>query len=630
MIHIRPPLLLMTLAVAAVAGHGATRGSAAVYRSPCAIVAAPDGKTLYVSDKTAGCVVVHDAAAGKKVREIPIPGQPAGMALSADGKTLYVAERLAGCVAVIDTERGGVTGRISVGPWPVAVTIAPKGNRLYVCDRGDHTVAVVDLATRRLLKQVAVVRDPVSAAITPDETRVVVANYMPQGAGNDPTLAAEVSILDATALEPIARVKLPPGSTGAAGVCLSPDGKWAYVVHAIGRFNVPITQLERGWAHTYALSILDVPAGSLAATVLLDDLTRGAADPSGILGSPDGKRLWISHAGTHEVSLVDVGLLHELLAGKVPASVASLKDGMRDNVWVRISQDRKVVGELVNDLTALYFAGVIRRAGTGGMGPRGLTLSPDGQKLYAANYFSGTIGVLDAIEGKLLATLTLGEQPSPDAARRGEIYFHDATRCFQSWHSCASCHLDDGRVDGLPWDFLRDGLGNPKDVISLVYMQHTSPHNRRATRPDPHECMRTGVTGSHLVVPTAADVDDLVAYAASLRPEPNPLLPKLAEAAARGKVVFEGKAACAGCHPAPYFTDQKMHNVGILTAVEPDGRYKTPSLIEAYRTAPYYHDGRAATMKDALTKHDPEGRHGNLRTLTLQEIDDLVAYVLSL
>ncbi len=246
-----------------------------------------------------------------------------------------------------------------------------------------------------------------------------------------------------------------------------------------------------------------------------------------------------------------------------------------------------------------------------------------------ANYFSGTVTALESLTGKTLQTIALGPQPPADAARRGELYFHDARRCFQSWHSCVSCHPD-GRVDALPWDFMRDGIGNSKDVISLVGVAHTSPHNRRATRPNPRECMRTGVIGSHLIVPEPSDVDDLLAYTTSLQPEKNPRAPQLSEAAARGKAIFEGKAGCAYCHPAPYFTDGKMHNVGFITPLEPDGKYDTPSLVEAYRTAPYYHDGRAATLKEALTTCDPEGKHGHTKELTPQEIDDLVAYVLSL
>ena len=602
---------------------------AAAYRSPLAVAVSPDGKTVYVSDKTAKCVTVLDVAGNQSSSDIPIPNEPNGLALSADGKTLYVAERKAHAVALIDAGKGAVSGRIAVGLWPVAVALAEKGKRLYTCNQGDHTVSVVDLAAGKEIKRIPAVREPSFAAVSPDESRVVVANLLPYGAGTDATLAAEVNILDAAAMAEKSRLKLPPGSTAVTGVCVSPDGKWAYVIHALGRFNLPITQLERGWVHTYALSILDIAAGTRLATVLLDDLTGGSADPWGIVGSADGKSLWITHAGTHEVSMIDIAKVHELLQGKVSGELAQLKDGSRDNIWVRISKDPKVIAQLANDLTALYIAGAIRRAPPGGNGPRGLALSPDGQKLFVANYFSGTVATLEAATGKLLGTVPVGPQPAPDAARRGEVYFHDATRCFQHWHSCASCHPS-GRVDGLPWDFMRDGIGNPKDVISLLYVQHTSPHNRRATRADPRECMRTGVTGSHLIVPETSDVEDLLAYAASLQPEPNPNLAQLGETAKRGKVIFEGKAGCAGCHPEPYFTDKKMHNVGILTPNEPDGRYDTPTLIEAYRTAPYFHDGRAATIKDALTKHDPDNLHGNVNNLTPQEIDDLVAYVLSL
>ena len=607
-----------------------TAAPAAEYRSPLAVAVSSDGKMLYVSDKTALCVAVLDAATGSKIREVPIVGEPHGLALSADGKTLYVAQRKANSIALVDTARGTVTAQIPVGTWPVALALAENNNRLYCCNRGNDTVSVVDLAAGKQIEQIAVVRDPAFAAITPDESRLVVTNFMPHGAGTDPELAAEVSILDTAAMQQVARVKLPPGSTMAGGAWIGPEGKWAYVVHVLGRFNLPITQLQRGWVHTYALSIIEIAAGTRLATVLLDDLTKGAADPWAVVGSADGRTLWISHRGVHEISTLDVGRLHQLLGGNVPQQIARRKDGTRDNIWVRIKNDKRQIAQLANDLTALYISGTIRRTPSGGQGPTGLALSPDGQKLYVANYYAGTLGVLDTAGGKLTGTIAIGDQPEADAARRGEIYFHDATRCFQRWHSCATCHLDGGRVDGLPWDFLRDGIDNGKDVISLINMPHTSPHNRLATRPNPRECMRTGIGGSHQVVPDEADVDDLLAYVRSLTAERNPNLPQFAEAARRGKLLFDGKANCATCHPSPYFTDKKTHNVGITSPNEPDARYDTPSLVEAYRTAPYYHDGRAATMREALTEHDPKHLHGNLADLTPEEIEDLIAYVLSL
>jgi cytochrome c peroxidase len=185
----------------------------------------------------------------------------------------------------------------------------------------------------------------------------------------------------------------------------------------------------------------------------------------------------------------------------------------------------------------------------------------------------------------------------------------------------------------LRWDFLGDGIGNPKDTLSLVHVDKTEPMNRRATKASARDCAKGGLGSTNMIVPTEQEVEDLFAYLTSLRPVPSPHLAsdgKLTEAAGRGKVLFEGKASCAQCHPAPYFTDKKMHNVGVLSASEPDGRYDTPSLIEAYRTAPYLHDGRALTLKDVLTVNDEMKQHGKTDALIDREIDDLVAYLLSL
>ncbi len=203
---------------------GAVR--AAEYRSPLALAVSHDGKTLYVSDKTAGCVAVLDTAAGKKVREVPIAGEPNGLALSADGKTLYVAQRKANSIALVDTAKGAVTGQIPVGTWPVALAVAEKTKRLYCANRGNHTVSVVDLVIGQQINQIAVVRDPVYVAITADESRVVVANFMPRGAGTDSELASEISILDTAIMQQVARVKLPPGATMAGGTWIGPEGKW--------------------------------------------------------------------------------------------------------------------------------------------------------------------------------------------------------------------------------------------------------------------------------------------------------------------------------------------------------------------------------------------------------------------
>ena len=123
-------------------------------------------------------------------------------------------------------------------------------------------------------------------------------------------------------------------------------------------------------------------------------------------------------------------------------------------------------------------------------------------------------------------------------------------------------------------------------------------------------------------------------YLKAIQPVPSPLLVngKLSPSAARGKKLFQSDAlGCANCHPSGLFTDLKSHDVGTRGQYDkPADKYDTPTLIEAWRTAPYLHDGSAVTVRDVLTSGNRENRHGKTSHLTPQQVDDLVAYVLSL
>lgn len=605
------------------------------YRSPWDVAVSPDGKTVYVSDATAQCVEILDATEKTKRSEIPLQGKPLGLCLSPDGGTLYATEHGAGTVAVIDTSSAALSGRISVGRWPVEVVLAANTKRLLVCNQDHHSVSAIDLSQSppQPIKDIPVVREPSCIALTPDEKFAVVANQIPLGLSTDPTLAAEITILDMQALVSKAAIKLPPGSAVLNGVCVSPDGKWAYAVHGLGHFNLPMTQLERGWVNTYALSIIDIDRGTRLATVLLDDLTQGAADPFAVVCSRDGSRLWISHTGVHEISIVEIAKIHELLQGRVTGDLAQLMDGAAPNIWVRIQQDPTRIDELTYDLTALYIANAIRRVPSGGKGPRGIALAPNEQSLLVANFFSGSVAELHATDGTLQSTIALGPPVEPDAARRGNLLFHDATHAFQRWHSCASCHPNDGRMDGLRWDFADDGLGNGMNTPIVLFSDQTVPLHRQGTFASTWELAKHGLAFTHMIVPTEEEVNDLAAYLRSLKPEMNPnLTPEgtLTEAAERGKVLFSGKAQCATCHQGPYFTDQKLYDVGVDSPNYPDAKFKTPPLIELHRSAPYLHDGRALTLRDVLTTCNPKNEHGATSGLNEQEMNDLVSYLLSL
>jgi cytochrome c peroxidase len=105
---------------------------------------------------------------------------------------------------------------------------------------------------------------------------------------------------------------------------------------------------------------------------------------------------------------------------------------------------------------------------------------------------------------------------------------------------------------------------------------------------------------------------------------------RLSKAAERGKELFS-KVGCADCHVPGLFTDQGPHDVGTRAAYDhPTDEFYTPTLIEVWRTAPYLHNGSAATMRDVLTTCNPNGEHANTKGLSEQEMNDLCEYVLSL
>jgi cytochrome c peroxidase len=111
---------------------------------------------------------------------------------------------------------------------------------------------------------------------------------------------------------------------------------------------------------------------------------------------------------------------------------------------------------------------------------------------------------------------------------------------------------------------------------------------------------------------------------------------KTTEAEQRGETLFSGKARCAECHPAPYYTDNTMHNLQTERFFKPqmvndhmavgDGPIKTFPLRGIKDSPPYLHDGRLLTLQDTV-----EFFNIILGTqLSSQEKADLVAFLLCL
>jgi len=590
------------------------------YLSPLVVAADKEGNTLYVAEFTAKQVAVFDIAESKVTKVFSLPDHPSGLVLSPDGTRLYVTSaEPEGRIHVVSLQNGLISHSLPTGHTPQAPVVSPDGRILYVCNRFNNNVSAIDLKARKELAKIPVKREPTAAVLSADGKLLFVANLLPADAADMDYVAAVVSIIDTTVPEVTASVQLPNGSTGLRGICISPDGKHVYVTHILARYQMPTTQVERGWINTNALSIIDVGKQSLVNTVLLDNNDLGAANPWGVACTGDGKYICVTHAGTHEVSVINRSALHEKLA-KVAAG---------EKMWNIPLSIPYSTADVPNDLS--FMVDIRLRLNLKGNGPRGLAIV--GTKVYVAEYFTDSLGILDINpkSGPGVRSVVLGPKKSLTVGRRGEMLFNDALMCFQQWQSCASCHPGGGRVDGLNWDLLNDGMGNPKNTKSLLFAHKTPPVMITGVRDKAETAVRAGLRFIQFIVRPEEDAVAIDRYLKSLKPVPSPYLVKgkLSQAAKRGEKVFE-KAQCASCHSGPLYTNLKKYDVGIGTGREKNLEFDTPNLIEVWRTAPYLYDGRALTMREVLIKYNPSDKHGVTSGLTEKEIEDLKNFILSL
>jgi cytochrome c peroxidase len=120
-------------------------------------------------------------------------------------------------------------------------------------------------------------------------------------------------------------------------------------------------------------------------------------------------------------------------------------------------------------------------------------------------------------------------------------------------------------------------------------------------------------------------------------------------AAKRGFAVFNGKANCAACHSGWAFTDASFHDIGVAknddigrgrlfpTSVKLQYAFKTPTLRDVTRRAPYMHDGSLLTLEDVIDLYNRGGierpsRDDAIHQLNLPQADkaDLIAFLQTL
>lgn len=594
--------------------------------SPSVLLASRAGDTLFVGGATVPQVLVVDPTARTIRRTIPMPAPVSGLALTPDGATLVVTSAAPeSVICLVDVAGGTIAARFAAGHHTTAPVVSPDGRTLFVCHRFTDEVGVIDLATGRELRRIRVRREPVAAALTGDGRHLLVANLLHDGRADVAGIHAVISVIGVAEGRVVRELPLPDGGGIVNDLRVSPDGQYAVATHLIGRYYHPATQVERGWINTNALTLIDLASLQVVDTVLLDAPDRGAANPWGLAWTPDGRHLVVAHSGLHEVSVIDFpGLIEKLTRPATPAA-ASAKSKPAPLPAPAVERSR--------DLTFLATLRYRVALPEGDLGPRAVAFAAG--RIWVANYFSDSLSVVDAATpGRPPESLALGPRPMLEGARLGEFQFHNARICLQGWQSCASCHPGDARVDALNWDQMNDGLGNPKNNRSLLYTFKMSPVMSLGVRADMKTAVRAGVRHAMFTDQPEEVAESLDAYLESLRPVPSPRLVggRLSSAAQRGeKLFFDSRVGCAECHPRGEWTDKKRYDVGTLGPLDRAGdQFFTPTLVEVWRTAPYLHDGSAATMREVLTTRNARDQHGRTSHLKPAEIDDLMEFLLSL
>ena len=651
------------------------------------------GEYFYVLGYASSQLLRVDAKGEAPTISLKLPFKPTKIALfDDDRRAVVVGGDENGTIAVLALgDEPTLEGVYKTGHSPTSVDVKKVDGKFlaYVANCFQGEVVEVDLDSGETLRTWNAGREPYALKLTPDGKKLVVANRITNMPANQSFSCAEVRVIELESGEQQV-VELLNGHNLLQDLAISKDGRYAFIPGVQCSYLSITSQVSGGWISEYCVLCVDIEKAKLVEIFFLDDSELGAGNPWGVAVSDDNERLVVSIAGTDEIVYLPLRRLLQMIderpewarpgygaytyqtfaKGEVqlPFRIRAKFGfkGMRqliargDDIYALARYD-DVICKATLKLTPPYrhFPGSYVAQEKP---PLSLTADAEAKRLEEAGEKAPNVDDRQA-EADAYAALEkndglprlsfiplaprvpmegveiersfarLGDKPVLTMRRRGEIIFHDATACFENWLSCVTCHPD-ARADGFNWDLLNDGTGNLKNTKSMLLAHETPPCMITGIRADGETAVRAGFT--HILFmryqeENACCVDE---YLKALKPLPSPHLVdgKLSESAARGKKLFESdKIGCSTCHPKDsYFTDMRIHRVGSQDPNDFFDKFDTPTLVEAWRTAPYLNTGMWTSVRQLLEEGKHGVKDGRFDELTPQEQDDLIEYVLSL
>jgi YVTN family beta-propeller protein len=591
---------------------------------------------VWVANQDNNSVSVFNAATNVRIAEIAVGAGPRTLAVGPGGD-VWVANKHAATVSVIDASSLTVSRTIALpaASQPFGIAFSPTGGEAYVVLEAKGSLLKLDAVSGSTLGAVAVGRNPRHVSISANGNSVYVSRFI------TPPLPGESTAL------------VQPGSSGGEVVVVTAANMTIANTIVLKHSDKPDFEIQGSGIPNYLGAVALSPDGHSAwVPSKQDNVRRGTLR--------NGANLNFQNTVRAIASRIDLDAGTEDLAARVDVDNSSLAsaavfDPLGNYLFVALETSREVA---VLDAQSHY---EIFRFGVG-RAPQGLAISDNGERLYVNNFMDRTVGVFD-----LSALVTQGESSvsplttlpavSSEALSalvlKGKQFFYDArdTRLARdAYMSCASCH-NDGGSDGRTWDLtgMGEGLRNTINLRGRSGKQgflHWSGNFDEVQDFEGQIRALAGGTGlmsdsdfaSHsqqlgdAKAGLSADLDALAAYVESLSTFANSPNRNedgsLTAAAVAGREVFRA-ANCAQCHAGTAFTVSAAANLFDVGTLKPSSGSRlggplagidVPTLRDAWATAPYLHDGSAATLAEAI------GAHAGA-SISASDMNLLVAYV---
>ncbi len=636
-----------------------------------------DGTSLWVVNTESDSISEIDVASRTLVAEILLAAQPAevsdagrfdpavrprSLALVDSLHKVYVAGQAANQVMVVDAEAHKLLTAIPVGADPVSVVSTSDGKFVYAVSHEAATVSKIDTASDSVVATLPVGQHPWGASLRADGSLLYVTQFL---------LDAAVTVIDTATFTVTGVTPIPDQPPDPSQNTFIPNGQVRGVYAAVPRPNsgeiwTPHLLLATGTAepalvfnNTVFPSFTLLEPGGLAVETRLNFQPPGAGGPSGAFGDVI--------SGPRDIAFTPDGAL------------ALVANAQSEDVMVFDANQKVEVGFVVRPIPSAFVEGIVVDA-TGthaylqGRNTHDVTVLDISES--AADAGVGAVATVDTAGINPIECLA-GPDPMPADYRHGQRLFYSSNSAAfpitqDFWVACATCHLE-GQTDAVTWKFVqgpRDTPSNAGGPINTGFLFRQAVRNSVV---DYDETIRVEQGGSYSRTDPAQQVDlqaiaDFVNYAIPFPQNPNREPDGgLTPSQANGKALF---VPCTKCHcspelsaqsacgsPGDFYTDSgdgnptldlggtvALHDMTDYTCVvspapfpdeastDIDGGYRspcsfdTPTLRGIFATAPYFHDGSAPTLDDAVRIMEGPAR------IDLSDSDraDLVAYLMTL